>query len=84
MSGRERASNTVRIEFEVEDIDKVLSCVMWSRRDGGPGTVRTESEERREAAAGPRKWSTRVDEAGEELARDEREPAMRVVSSCRW
>jgi hypothetical protein len=80
MDGRERVSNTVRIEFEVEDMDRDLSWVVWSRRKG-PGTVRVESEERRDVTAAPMKWSTRVEEAGEELARDEREPAMRAVSS---
>lgn len=83
MGGRERASNTVRIEFEVEEMDKDLSCVVRSRRKGGLGTVRAESEEHREVTAWPMKWSTRIDEAGEELARDEREPAMRAVSSWR-
>ena len=79
MGGRERTSNTVRIEFEVEDMDKVLSCAIRSRRDVRPGTVRVESQDR--LAARPVAWSTRVDEAGEELARDEREPALRAVSS---
>lgn len=82
MEGRERASNTVRIEFEVEDTDKDLSAG-WSRRNRGPGMVRAESEERRDVLAGPMKWSTRVDEAEEELPRDEREPGMRAVSSWR-
>ena len=83
MGWRERASSTVRIEFEVEEMDKVLSCVVRSRRNGGLGTVRAESEEHRDVTAGPMKWSTRVDEAGEEFARDEREPAIRAVSSWR-
>lgn len=81
MGGRERLSIRVRIEFEVEDMDRVLSCVTRSRRNARPGTVRAESEERRTAK--PTECSTRVDEAGEELARDEREPAFRAVSSWR-
>jgi hypothetical protein len=83
MGGRDRASRTVRIEFGVADIDIDLSCVTRSRRKAGPGTVRTESDDRREVVARPIEGSARVEDAGEVLIKEVRVPAMTVVSSWR-
>ena len=82
IGGRDRASNTVRIDVDAADIDIDRSCVVRSRRKAGPlGIVRAESDDRRVVVVAAIEWSTRVEEAGEVLMRDKRVFAKTAVSS---